>query len=106
MKKPNSLFTGTALALLLAAGMAPAGAATGENQQQPLRVSQAADQSSMEVPRRGQTKDAVRARFGTPAGMKGPIGEPPISLWFYDRFVVYFERDRVIHSVIKPARSS
>jgi hypothetical protein len=29
------------------------------------------------------------------------VGEPPISSWEYEPFVVYFEYDRVIHSVAK-----
>jgi hypothetical protein len=28
------------------------------------------------------------------------VGDPPITRWVYDRFTVYFENDRVIHSVV------
>lgn len=60
-----------------------------------------------EVPPRGMTMDLVRNRFGAPASVKGPIGEPPITRWDYDGFVVVFEHRHVIHSVLKhdrPAR--
>jgi hypothetical protein len=33
--------------------------------------------------------------------MAGPVGEPPITRWDYDKFVVVFEYNRVIHSVTK-----
>ena len=37
----------------------------------------------------------------TPQDIKGPVGEPPISQWHYQDFVVYFEGNRVIHAVVK-----
>lgn len=55
-----------------------------------------------DLPRQGQSQDGVRQRFGAPASTRGPTGEPPISQWLYDDFVVYFEYDHVIHSVVTP----
>lgn len=52
-------------------------------------------------PGRGMTKDSVRSSFGTPEKQMDPVGDPPISRWEYAEFVVYFEYDRVIHSVRK-----
>ncbi len=52
-------------------------------------------------PARGTTKAEVIAQFGEPAGRRGPVGEPPISSWEYDPFVVYFEYDYVLHAVAK-----
>ncbi len=52
------------------------------------------------VPSRGMTKQAVESAFGEPNRRGSAIGNPPISRWEYDRFTVYFEDDRVLHSVI------
>lgn len=52
-------------------------------------------------PTRGMTKGSVEANFGNPANRQSPVGDPPISRWEYANFVVYFEYDRVIHSVRK-----
>lgn len=52
-------------------------------------------------PMRGMTKDSVEADYGNPASRQQPVGDPPITRWEYDGFVVYFEYDRVIHSVRK-----
>ena len=54
---------------------------------------------TLTVPGRGMTKDQVEERFGTPPEKIGAVGEPPISRWVYSGFTVYFEFDRVIHSV-------
>lgn len=51
-------------------------------------------------PQRGVAMDGVRSRFGEPAEVLGPVGEPPITRWIYQDYTVYFERDRVIHSVV------
>ena len=52
-------------------------------------------------PQRGLTKADVAGKWGEPAAEKGAVGEPPISSWEYDTFVVFFEADRVLHSVVK-----
>ncbi len=52
-------------------------------------------------PARGMTMDQVREQFGEPREAKGPVGNPPITRWFYDRFVVHFEHQYVIHSVVR-----
>ncbi len=52
-------------------------------------------------PASGTTQAAVEATFGSPKAKKAAVGDPPISSWEYDGFVVYFEFDRVIHSVKK-----
>jgi len=62
---------------------------------------QAADKQSIERPTVGITKDKVRERFGDPVEWNDPIGEPPISSWEYQDFIVYFEHDLVLHSVLK-----
>ncbi len=52
-------------------------------------------------PQRGSTKADVLAQFGEPAARRGAVGDPPISSWEYAPFVVYFERDYVLHAVAK-----
>lgn len=55
----------------------------------------------VEAPRHGLNKAQVEAEFGEPLAKSGPVGDPPIYTWEYDRFNVYFEGDYVIHSVVK-----
>lgn len=57
-----------------------------------------------DLPRRGLSESSVRNRWGEPQSMTGPVGEPPIRQWHYDNFVVYFEGNRVIHSVLTNER--
>jgi hypothetical protein len=54
-----------------------------------------------ERPASGLTKAEVEARFGAPTRMVAAIGDPPISRWEYPTFTVYFEHERVIHSVAR-----
>lgn len=53
-------------------------------------------------PKGGETMSQVKARFGQPEAIKGPVGEPPITRWDYAKFSVFFEHDRVIDSVVHP----
>lgn len=56
-------------------------------------------QASVPVPGRGMTMTAVEKQFGAPADRHPSVGQPPITRWDYQGFSVFFERDRVIHSV-------
>jgi hypothetical protein len=60
--------------------------------------------SSVETPQRGSTMAVVEQKFGAPANKSGPVGNssknPPITKWFYPNFVVVFENDKVIHTVV------
>ena len=51
-------------------------------------------------PGRGANMRSVEARYGAPAERIGPIGKPPITRWDYPGFVVFFEYEHVIHSVV------
>ncbi len=55
-------------------------------------------------PKTGMTKTLVKNQFGEPAKQNPAKGQPPISSWEYADFIVYFESDHVIHSVLKPRR--
>lgn len=54
---------------------------------------------AVEPPVKGELKSVVEKLFGAPNEKKAAVGEPPISRWVYNDFTVYFEKDRVIHSV-------
>jgi hypothetical protein len=47
------------------------------------------------------TMDKVQSRFGTPSQKLAAVGQPPITRWEYPSYIVYFEYDHVIHSVVK-----
>lgn len=52
-------------------------------------------------PRVGTKQAQVESEFGKPISWTPAVGEPPISSWVYEDFVVYFEHDHVLHSVLK-----
>ncbi len=54
---------------------------------------------SADGPKRGSTMVDVEAAMGSPASTSGPVGDPPITVWRYPKFNVYFEYDKVLHSV-------
>jgi hypothetical protein len=47
------------------------------------------------------TMNAVESRFGAPTRRAAAVGTPPITRWEYPGFVVYFEYDHVVHSVVE-----
>lgn len=51
-------------------------------------------------PTRGMAMATVQQKFGHAEQTSSTIGEPPITKWTYSDFVVFFESDHVIHSVI------
>jgi len=60
----------------------------------------AVKQSDVATPTRGMTMNQVATKFGAPVTKVPAVGKPPISRWEYPGFVVYFEADHVIHSVV------
>lgn len=92
MKYP-SLFLFTALAMSV----------TGATQAQTIKISvskQAQELQGIERPKTGMSKEAVEKAFGAPQVVNAAVGEPPISSWVYESFSVYFEHDKVIHTVL------
>ncbi len=86
--------------ILLALSLGVLGTAIAQN----LDTSGAAGSSTFDQagkPTRGMSQDSVQANFGSPQSITAAVGEPPISRWEYSGFVVFFEYDRVIHSVTK-----
>ena len=62
-------------------------------------------ESQVERPKRGLTMSEVEQHFGAPVTRHPTVGggsphTPPITRWDYSGFSVFFESDRVIHSVV------
>ncbi len=63
-------------------------------------------------PVREMTMDNVRQIFGPPQRELAPVPatgtklKPPITRWVYPDFIVYFERNRVIHTVVTHPREA
>ena len=51
-------------------------------------------------PGRGSTMTTVQGRYGEPSSRHAAVGNPPITRWDYPQFSVYFEHDRVLHTVL------
>lgn len=56
--------------------------------------------ASVTTPRRAMTMAQVERRYGDPRARHGTVGDPPITRWDYAGFSVFFEHDRVLHSVV------
>ena len=54
---------------------------------------------NVQTPGRAWTQAKVQENFGSPLSRRGPVGDPAITVWNYGEFSVYFENDRVLHSV-------
>jgi hypothetical protein len=81
------------IAAILAGGLANAATVAVDN-------GIAVKEPDVATPARGMTMDQVAAKFGAPVTKIPAVGKPPISRWEYPGFVVYFESDHVIHSVV------
>lgn len=60
--------------------------------------------SHPDMPPRGASMDRVRSALGEPSEVNDAVGDPPITRWIYDDFTVFFEHERVLHSV-RPQRA-
>ena len=64
---------------------------------------------AMQTPRAGSPMTSVREAYGSPqtehptVSTDGGPSQPPITRWDYSGFSVFFEHDRVIHSVVHRA---
>jgi len=97
MARASDAFRRVALATLVGAALAVTGISAHADQ---LRVD-SPQAAPSDMPMRGMTMDKVQARFGTPSQKLAAVGQPPITRWEYPSYVVYFEYDHVIHSVVK-----
>jgi hypothetical protein len=65
-----------------------------------LLIEEVRQAESMAVPENGSSMAEVETRFGSPESKDGPVGDPPITQWVYDRWSVYFEYDKVLFTVL------
>ena len=86
-----------ALAILTLAGFVPCRTVLADV----LLIEEVRQSERMDLPRNGQNKSEVRARFGDPATAHAPVGDPPITRWDYDGWSVYFEYDLVLFTVLQ-----
>jgi hypothetical protein len=63
-----------------------------------VRVRDAGDTA---LPARGSSMRSVEERFGAPQSRSDAVGQPPITRWDYQGFSVFFEFDKVIHTVTR-----
>jgi hypothetical protein len=56
--------------------------------------------SDVARPHGGMSMTAVEAQFGAPHERHETVGTPPITRWDYEHFAVFFEKDRVIDTVV------
>ena len=97
MTNYRNVMAAAVLATAVFAGSAPLALA----EELRVPVGSQADRSQISLPANGMSAASVRNRWGAPQDIKGPVGDPPISQWHYQDFVVYFEGNRVIHAVVK-----
>lgn len=97
MRNNKTLFG--VLALVAALSFAPASGVLAEELRTP--VGSQAERNQGNYPTTGLSQSSVRAKWGNPMEVRGPVGDPPITQWHYQDFVVYFENDLVLHTVLK-----
>jgi hypothetical protein len=97
MRPYSTLLTLAAATLSLAA---TASAQETPTQSEPAAVTPPPPSSAVVNPARGSTMDSVRAKFGAPSQEVPAVGKPPITRWEYPGYVVFFEHDRVLHTVV------
>ncbi len=97
MNKTRNRLTALALALALGTGAVT----TAHAEQVTIPVGSQADRSETRLPVNGMSEYAVQDHWGAPQEVREPVGQPPIRQWHYQDFIVYFENNRVLHSVMK-----
>ena len=63
--------------------------------------------ASADKPASGMSMEKVEAKYGAPTRRVPAVGgastaQPPITRWEYPGFVVYFENNLVVHTVVTP----
>ena len=56
-------------------------------------------------PPSGMSTEVVEEKFGAPESINDAIGDPPITIWRYKGYSVYFEYNQVIHTVLHKANA-
>jgi hypothetical protein len=99
------ILTVPALALALGLGLATTPPAHAGTPQDNLLLKRVRSEHGMKLPTRGMTMKQVEKTFGAPLRKLSARGgdtpkHPVIHRWEYPGYIVYFERNRVIHSVL------
>jgi hypothetical protein len=71
-----------------------------------LLIDRVAAKSDLNLPQKSSTMNQVRSQYGDPLSESAAVGNPPITRWEYADFVVYFEHQHVITSVVKRNRDN
>lgn len=69
-----------------------------------LLIDRVEAQKGINVPHKSATMNQVRNDFGDPINEYPAVGNPPITRWEYEMFVVYFEHEFVISTVLKKSK--
>lgn len=69
-------------------------------------VTKVQQEQHMNLPTRGMTMAQVKAKYGEPLKVLPTRGggskfQPPINRWEYGTYIVFFEHNHVIHSVLR-----
>jgi len=93
---------------LLAIALIAVGIWSADARAEVVRLDQVTAQSQTDGlrPARGMSMTGVEERYGPPVDKFAPVGDPPITRWEYQTFIVYFENQTVIHAVDKHSASS
>jgi hypothetical protein len=73
-----------------------------------LLIDRVQRESAYPLPPRGLSMAQIEARYGAPTSKLTPAGgdsqwHPTINRWVYPDYTIYFEKDRVINSVLNRA---
>ncbi len=66
-----------------------------------LLIDRVEAKAGKDVPKKSATMNQVRSNYGDPMNEHAAVGEPPITRWDYNDFIVYFEHQHVITTVLK-----
>lgn len=99
--RPVIANTRLSLLALSVAAFGFAGSAWSEEVTLPGAAAESTAPAPVVTPTRGTLMNKVEAQFGAPAERHAAVGNPPITRWDYPGFSVFFEREHVIHSVVR-----
>ena len=69
-----------------------------------LLIDRVVAKENMALPQKSATMNQVRTAFGDPLSESPAVGDPPITRWAYEGFIVYFEHQHVITTVLKKSK--
>lgn len=71
-----------------------------------LLIERVEAKAASDIPQKAASMNQVRAQYGDPVIEHAAVGEPPITRWEYADFIVYFENQYVITSVLKKSKAT